>query len=75
VAGCIESAINTWPTTATTIGIRIEENNGFKVYAPFGLNNLFGKIVRANKSQVTKEIYENKASNRLKKWTDLIVIS
>lgn len=32
--------------------------NEFKVYAPFGLNDLFGKIVRANKSQITKEIYD-----------------
>lgn len=45
----LEVAINTWPTTATSIGIRMERNNELKVYAPFGLNDLFGKIVRANK--------------------------
>jgi uncharacterized protein len=70
----LESAINTWPTTATAIGIRLEENNDFKVYAPFGLNDLFGKIVRANRVQITKQIYEKKASSWVKKWSDLIVM-
>lgn len=70
----LESAINTWPTTATSIGVRKGQNNEFKVYAPFGLNDLFGKIVRANKTQITKQIYENKVSNWLAKWPDLKII-
>lgn len=70
----LESAINTWPTTATSIGVRKEKNNEFKVYAPFGLNDLFGKIVRANKAQITKQIYEDKVSRWLSKWPDLRII-
>ncbi|ABX43262.1 nucleotidyltransferase family protein [Lachnoclostridium phytofermentans] len=70
----LESAINTWPTTASAIGIRLDNNNEFKVYAPFGLNDLFGKIVRANKSQITKQIYEKKTASWLGKWSDLKVI-
>ena len=70
----IEAAVNTWPTTATAIGVRMEKNNEFKVYAPFGLNDLFGKIVWANKTQITKKIYEKKVSSWLSKWPDLIVI-
>lgn len=70
----IESAINTWPTTATAVGIRIEKNNEFKVYAPFGLNDLFGKIVRANKAQITKQIYKKKVTSWLDRWSDLKVI-
>lgn len=70
----LESAINTWPTTATAIGIRMERNNELKVYAPFGLNDLFGKIVRANKAQITKEIFEAKVSKWLSKWPNITVI-
>jgi hypothetical protein len=69
----LEAAINTWPTTATAIGIRIANNNDFIVYAPFGLNDLFGMIVRANKVQITKEIYEKKLDSWLSKWPDLFV--
>lgn len=70
----VESAINTWPTTATAIGVRKERNNEFKIYAPFGLNDLFGKVVRANKAQITKQIYDNKVSSWLTKWPNLIII-
>lgn len=70
----LEDAINTWPTTATAIGVRKEKNNDFKVYAPFGLNDLFGRIVRANKAQITEEIYKSKVVNWTSKWGDLTVI-
>lgn len=70
----LESAINTWPTTATAIGVREQENNKLQIYAPFGLNDLFGKIVRANKAQITEEIYNNKVENWLRKWPDLKII-
>lgn len=69
----LETAISTWPTTATAVGVRMD-NGLFKVYAPFGLNDLFGKIVRANKTQVTKEVYEKKAARWLSTWPDLTVI-
>lgn len=69
----LEDSINTWPTTATTVGVRLE-NNQFKVYAPFGLNDMFEKIVKANKVQITKQIYENKVEKWIKKWPDLKVI-
>ena len=70
----LEAAINTWPTTASAIGVRIDQTGKLKVYAPFGLNDLFGRIVRANKAQITKEIYEKKATSWSSKWPDLKVI-
>lgn len=69
----VEHAINTWPTTATSIGVRLEHGK-FIIYAPFGLNDLFGRIVKANKVQITEEIFKIKASKWLSKWSDLIVI-
>ncbi|UJL47098.1 nucleotidyltransferase family protein [Virgibacillus sp. NKC19-16] len=59
----LEEAINTWPTTATSMGVRNGENDQFEVYAPYGLNDLFGMIVRPNKLQITREIYEKKLTN------------
>jgi hypothetical protein len=69
----IEEAINSWPTTATSIGVRLEENN-IKVYAPFGLNDLFGMIVRANKTQITEKIYIQKVNKWTRKWPLLTII-
>jgi Uncharacterized protein conserved in bacteria len=70
----LEAAIRTWPTTATAIGIRKQTDGSLKVYAPFGLEDLFAKTVRPNKAQITKEIYEHKVTNWLSKWPDLKII-
>ena len=68
-----EDAINTYPTSATAIGVRLE-NGILKVYAPFGLNDLFGMTVRANKTKITPEIYYNKSEKWQSKWSELTVI-
>lgn len=70
----LEDAVNTWPTTATAIGVRKSENGSLVVYAPFGLNDLFGKVVRANKRQITEDIYEAKTHKWIGKWKDLIIV-
>lgn len=69
----LESAINTWPTTATAIGIR-QVNGQLKVYAPYGLNDLFSQIVRPNKLQITQEIYEKKVNKWLRNWPSLTIV-
>src|SRR4051812_38249908 len=54
-----EEAIATWPTTASSVGVRSDGRN-FIAYAPFGLADLFGMVVRPNKVLVTKGVYEEK---------------
>lgn len=69
----LEEAINTWPTTATSLGARITDGE-WQVYAPFGLEDLFGMIVRPNKAQITKEIYENKVRRWKAHWDKLTIV-
>jgi GNAT superfamily N-acetyltransferase len=69
----LEEAINTWPTSATAIGIRRVENS-WKVYAPFGTKDIFAKIICPNKVLITKEIYENKVKRWISFWPDLTII-
>ncbi len=70
----VEDAISTWPTTATAVSVRIEEDGIFKVFAPFGLDNLLSMTVRANKVKITEEIYMKKVNRWIKIWPNLIVI-
>ena len=69
-----EDAINTWPTTATAVGVR-REGDQLKIYTPFGLDDLMGMIVRANKTKITKEIYEDKVNRWSKIWPNLTILS
>lgn len=60
----LEDAVNTWPTTATSVGVRRGGGEAV-IYAPYGLNDLFCMIVRPNKRQITREVYEAK----VRRWT------
>jgi hypothetical protein len=67
----IESAIDTWPTTATSVGIRMLSDRCWEIYAPFGLDDLFDMKVVANIRQITEEIYNKKINKWVQKWPEL----
>ncbi len=69
-----DDAINTWPTTATAVGIN-KTSGKTNVYAPYGLNDLFSMIVRPNKPHVLKYVYKKKVKKWIKSWPDLKIIS
>jgi uncharacterized protein len=41
------------------------------VYAPFGLTDLLNMIVRPNKMQITRELYEAKTERWTRLWPKL----
>ena len=67
-----EHAISTWPTTASSVGVRYE-NDAFVVCAPFGLSDVFAMIVRPNKAIVDRAVYEAKAARWRVQWPKLTV--
>lgn len=69
----VEDAIRTWPTTATSIGIR-KTGDDLTLFAPFGLEDPFGLIVRANKVQIRKEVYVRKVERWIRLWPELTVM-
>lgn len=69
----LEQAVDTWPTTATAVGVRLKGER-FEVYAPFGLNDLFGQIVRPNRTQITEQTYRRKCAKWKLKWPSLTVL-
>ncbi|NME07076.1 nucleotidyltransferase family protein [Psychrobacillus sp. BL-248-WT-3] len=70
----IETAIDSWPTTATAIGVRLEHNGLYTIYSPYGFNDLFSMVVRPNKLLVAQEIYESKSTKWKEKWPLLEII-
>ena len=69
-----ESAIDTWPTTATSIGITRTTNGEVKIYAPYGLDDLLSLTVRANKVLISKAVYQQKVEKWIKVWPSLNII-
>lgn len=70
----LEAAINTWPTTSTAIGARRDARGRWTVYAPFGLDDVFGMVIRPNKAQITKEIYDRKVARWRALWPALTIV-
>lgn len=66
-------AIATFPTTATAVGVRWLHGE-FECCAPFGLDDLFGLIVRPNKRQITRSIYEAKVDRWRSIWPSLTIL-
>jgi hypothetical protein len=66
-------AITTFPTTATAVGLQPTAGK-LKVYAPYGLTDLFGLVVRPNKKQITRLVYEAKVAKWIKLWPSLHIV-
>ena len=69
----VEDAITTFPTTATAVGVQ-PRANGLHVFAPYGLSDLLDLVVRANKKQITRSVYDAKVTKWLAVWPDLRVV-
>lgn len=70
-----EDAINSWPSTATSIGVYLDEHLDLQVFAPCGMNDLFSGIVRPNKNMISEQVFLNKSHKWQNKWPGLQVIN
>jgi hypothetical protein len=68
-----EHAISTWPTTASSVGVRIEDGR-LAVCAPFGLRDVFAMVARPNKAIVSRDVYEEKVARWATRWPRLTII-
>lgn len=69
-----EDAISKWIATVHAIGIT-KENNQIKVYAPYGLSDIFSKTIRPIKHNAnSKELYDKKAASWSERFNDLTII-
>jgi uncharacterized protein len=70
----VESAIASFPTTATAIGVR-QRDAAFECRAPFGLEDLFSLVVRPNRMQISEPVYEAKVVRWRSLWPHLTFIA
>jgi uncharacterized protein len=70
----VADAIASFPTTATAVGVHIVDGR-FDICAPFALDDLLGLIVRPNKRQITRAIYDAKVARWRVIWPDLRIVA
>ena len=71
---CSEDAIDKWIATVHAIGIT-KENSEIKIYAPYGLSDIYSKTIRPIKHKYNaKEIYDKKASSWNERFDNLNIV-
>jgi hypothetical protein len=69
-----KGAIDTFPSRASCVGVRLAANDTWDVYAPYGLSDLLALVVRPNQTQAPRHVYEVKARRWQEQWPTLTVL-
>lgn len=64
----IEEAMMRWPETATAVAVHMDSENQLHITAPYGLEDLFGLVVRRSPHYADKEAFHARVEN--KKWLE-----
>jgi uncharacterized protein len=69
-----EDAIDSFAATTCCLGVRLEPDLHWRVYAPHGLSDVFNLVVRPNPVLAPRSVYETKTSRWRRQWPELIVL-
>ncbi|MCX4918734.1 nucleotidyltransferase family protein [Streptomyces sp. NBC_00687] len=69
-----EAAIDSFASTTCCLGVRLEADGGWRIYAPHGLSDVFNLVVRPNPVLAPREVYETKAARWRCEWPELTVL-
>ncbi|MER6622471.1 nucleotidyltransferase family protein [Streptomyces sp. NPDC000931] len=69
-----EAAIDSFAATTCCLGVRLEPGGRWRVYAPHGLSDVFGLLVRPNPVLAPRAVYEAKAARWRRRWPELTVL-
>lgn len=72
--GSTEAAIDSFAATTCCLGIRLEPEGQWRVYAPHGLADVFNLVVRPNPVLAPRSVYETKAARWREQWPELTVL-
>jgi hypothetical protein len=69
-----EAAIDCFAATTCCLGVRLEPEGRWRVYAPHGLSDVFNLVVRPNPVLAPRDVYEIKAARWRQQWPELTVL-
>jgi hypothetical protein len=69
-----EAAIDNFAATTCCLGVRLEIDGRWRVYAPHGLSDVFNLVVRPNPVLAPRAVYEAKAARWRQQWPELTVL-
>jgi hypothetical protein len=72
----LNDAVASWPEFATSVGLTLRADDSIEVIAPYGLDDLFGMVVRRNPARVSVETYRERVEQKQyqKRWPRVTVV-
>jgi len=70
-----EAAIDTYEATTACLGVRVEADLQWRIYAPYGLADVFNLVVRPNPVLAPRHVYEAKTARWKRQWPTLSIMS
>jgi uncharacterized protein len=71
---CTEAAIDTYEATNACLGVRLEPAGRWRIYAPYGLSDVFNLVVRANPVLAPRHVYQAKTRRWRQQWPELTIL-
>ena len=69
-----EAAIDTYEATVACLGVRLDSGGRWRIYAPYGLSDVFNLVIRPNPVLATRDVYEAKTARWTGQWPGLTVL-
>ncbi|HXP20772.1 MAG TPA: nucleotidyltransferase family protein [Streptosporangiaceae bacterium] len=69
-----EAAIDTFEATTACLGIRLDSEGTWRIYAPHGFADVFNLVVRPNPVLAPRNVYEAKTRRWRRQWPTLMVL-
>ena len=67
-------AVDSFAAVCCSYGLTLDADGRPQVYAPHGYDDLFGLVVRPNRRQAPRHVYEAKAARWQQHWPELTVL-
>ena len=69
-----EAAIDTFEATAACLGARLQPSGRWRIYAPYGLADVFNLVARPNPVLAPRHVYQAKTARWRRQWPGLTVL-
>ena len=68
--------IASWPETATAVAVRVADDDGLEIVAPFGLADLFNLRLRHNPKQPVADVFRKRVADKrwMERWPELELV-
>ncbi len=68
-----EAAIDTYEATTACLGVRLQPEDEWRIYAPHGLADVFNLVVRPNPVLAPRHVYDTKTTRWRRQWPNLTI--